>query len=625
MSVFRRYKILIFMATIVILSLAIALGFARNKDGRIVKGAGVITELNKPTVPNTFNSTVSNLWVKLTNFGFIGDDAFNNPSFEWPGGSGNHHLYQGSIWIAGKDPSGAIHCTAPDEEEVALTTDANDLVYLYDAADSRFDNRPNVDVSFAGSQVSSEDTYAEWTDLDAGRHNTGESPLGIKVIERTYKWTAGYNDDFIIWDYQIINVGLDSDQAEPWEGDTPQDLTEVYVGVRFDADVAYLGGGEYWYDDLTAYYQPKQISYLYDGDDPDVPGNDEGEYGVCPGYIYARLLKAEGKDPNGAMISYTDPVSHSWWTIDDDPTSDGLKYTYMSTPNYAGIPASPYDYRFLQTVGPFDLPSGDTINVVWAMGVSAGLENVILDSDWAKRIFDAGFLAATAPDAPELTVNQGEGQITLSWDNSAESSVDPLTGEQDFEGYRLYKSRRTDDAGNRVWVKLADYDQVNAIGANTGIQYQFVDTDIIPGYGYYYAVTAYDRGAPDEGLGILESSRRAASSFEFVIASGTVASTVDDIYVYPNPFIGSAAWDHEFTYDEPFRRRLAFANLPGACTISIFTLAGDLVDSFENPAGESLAIWDMISKSQQAIASGIYLYSVESDVGTHIGKFVVIQ
>ncbi len=623
MSVFRKYKILIFMATIVILVLAIALGFARNKDGRVVKGPGVITELKKPTVPDTYNSTVSNLWVKLSNYGFIGDDAFDNPSFEWPGGSGNHHLYQGSIWVAGKDPNGTVHCTAPDEEEIALTTDAADLVYLYGAADAgtRFDNRPNVNASFAGQEVSDEDTYADFTDLDAGRHNAGEAPLGIKIIERTYKWSASYNDDFIIWDYQIINIGLDTDD-DFTTGETQQDLTEVYIGMRFDADVSYLGGGEYWYDDLTDYNAENQISFLYDGDDPDVPGNDAGEYGVCPGYIYARLLQAQGGTP---YTSYTDPVSHSWWTIDDDPTSDPLKFTYMSTPNYAGIPASPYDYRFLQAVGPFDLPAGDTINVVWAMGVGAGIDASIRDTDWAKRIFNAGYLAATAPSPPVLSVSQGEGEIILSWDAAAEVSVDPLSGEQDFEGYALYKSRRNDDAGNKIWVKLADYDMVNAIGANTGITYEFTDTDVIPGYGYYYAITAYDRGAPDEGLGILESSQRAGVASQFVVASGTVKNTVDDIYVYPNPFVGSASWDHEYTYDEPFRRRLVFANLPGKCTISIFTLAGDLVDSFETPEGESLAIWNMINQSDQNIASGIYLYSVEADVGKHIGKFVVIR
>jgi len=618
MSVFRRNKILFLLAAIIIIAFIATLGFARNKDSKNVYSPGTFT---KPTVPTTFNSTVANLWVKLSNFGFIGDDAFNNPSFEWPGGSGNHYLYQGSFWIAGKDPGGVVHVTTPDEEETTLTTDAADKIYLYGDADAgtRFDNRPNLDPSFAGKAVSAEDTYAEYTDLDPGRHNPGESPLGIKIIERTYKWTAAYNDDFIIFDYQFINIGLDSDGD--LVADTPQDLTEVYAAIRFDADVSYLGGGEYWYDDLTAYYEPKQISYEYDGDDPDVPGNDVGEFGASAGYIYARFLK--GADP---YISYTDPVSHAWWTIDDDPSGDELKFVYMSTPGYAGVPASPYDYRFLQTVGPFTLNAGDTLNMVWAMGVGDGLDNVILDSDWAKRIFDSGFLAASAPSPPVLAeIEKEDGRVTLNWDATAEASVDPLTGESDFEGYRVYKSRRLDDAGNQVWVKVADFDKVNAIGANTGLQYQYVDKDIINGYGYNYAITSYDRGAPDEGLGILESSIRAASASAFVIASGEIRATADEIYVYPNPFVGSAEWDHEFTFNEPFRRKLVFANLPGECTIKIFTLSGDLVNTIENPEGESLAVWDMISRSDQSIVSGIYLYAVESDKGNHIGKFVVIQ
>jgi hypothetical protein len=606
---------------ILMIAIIATLGMARNKNDKVSTAPGT---LNKPTVPSTFNSTTANLWVKLSNFGFIGDDAFNNPSFEYPGGSGNHYLYQGSYWIAGKDPVGVVHCTTPDEEETTLSTDPADKLYLYSDADkgTRFDNRPNVDASFAGSQVSDEDTWASHTDLDPGRHNPGEAPLGIRVIERTYKWTAGYNDDFIIWDYQFINIGLDTD-GDYQTGETPQTLTDVYIAMRFDADVSFLGGGEYWYDDLTAYYAPKQISYLYDGDDPDVAGNDVGEYGASTGYIYARLLKGAGGTP---YTAYTDPVSHAWWTIDDDPSGDELKFVYMSTPGYAGVPASPYDYRFLQTTGPFTMAPGDTINMVWAMGVSEGLDNVILDSDWAKRIFDAGFLAASAPTAPVLQpIAKEDGQVTLRWDASSEQSVDPLTGEQDFEGYRVYKSRRLDDAGNQVWVKIADFDKVNTIGANTGLQYQFVDRDIINGYGYNYAITAYDRGAPSEGLGILESSIRSSTASAFVIASGEVRETADEVYVYPNPFVGSANWDHEFTQLEPFRRRLAFANLPGKCTIKIFTLSGDLVDTIENPEGESLAIWDMISRSEQSIVSGIYLYTVESDKGDHIGKFVVIQ
>jgi hypothetical protein len=332
------FKIKMFFLLIIVVGILflISFGYTMNKHGK---------KISKFPVPNTYNSTISNVWTKLSNYGFIGDDAFDNPSFEWPGGSGNHHLYQGSIWVAGKDPSNVIHCTAPDEEEITITiTDPGDTIRLFHPGDPYFQNRPNVHPSLADSQVSSEDTYAEYTDLDPGRHNAGESPLGVKIIERTYKWAASYTYDYIIFDYQIINIGLDSD-GDYSTGEIPQPLHEVYVGTRFDADVSYLAGGEYWYDDLVDYDPQNRISYIYDGDDPDVPGNDIGEFGASTGYIGSGLLKAEGGTP---YVSYTDPVSHAWWTIDDDPSSDDLKFAYMSTPIYAGIPAAPYDYRYLQ-------------------------------------------------------------------------------------------------------------------------------------------------------------------------------------------------------------------------------------------------------------------------------------
>jgi hypothetical protein len=214
----------------------------------------------------------------------------------------------------------------------------------------------------------------------------------------------------------------------------------------------------------------------------------------------------------------------------------------------------------------------------------------------------------------------------LGWDNSSEDSVDPLTKEQDFEGYRLYKSSRVDDFGNRIWIKIADYDRVNPIGANTGLRYSFTDYDVLNGFDYVYAITAYDRGAPDLGLDKLESSRRESVASVHLTMNPPAPEQLEDIYVYPNPYIGSAEWDHLFTEDEPYKRKLVFANLPpGQVKIKIFTLAGDLVDTIEKNDAESLLTWDLITRFDRALVSGIYLYTVESDLGAHIGKFVVIQ
>jgi hypothetical protein len=75
-------------------------------------------------------------------------------------------------------------------------------------------------------------------------------------------------------------------------------------------------------------------------------------------------------------------------------------------------------------------------------------------------------------------------------------------------------------------------------------------------------------------------------------------------------------------------------------TIRVFSLAGDLVQQlpFQGSAPEDLQYgrdpvaagsgsvsWNLISRNGQRIVSGIYLYSVESDLGRDVGRFVIIR
>jgi hypothetical protein len=82
-------------------------------------------------------------------------------------------------------------------------------------------------------------------------------------------------------------------------------------------------------------------------------------------------------------------------------------------------------------------------------------------------------------------------------------------------------------------------------------------------------------------------------------------------------------------------------NLPATKgTIHVYTLAGDLVidlpfDGTVAPdmqfgkdpvlAGQGSVPWNLISRNGQKIVSGIYMYSVDTDLGRQVGKFVVIR
>ena len=91
-----------------------------------------------------------------------------------------------------------------------------------------------------------------------------------------------------------------------------------------------------------------------------------------------------------------------------------------------------------------------------------------------------------------------------------------------------------------------------------------------------------------------------------------------------------------------------FYNLPQNCTITIYTVAGEIVDKinhdastytgddiawFENFADEDVVFsggmhsWDVVSEADQAIATGMYLYTVKDENSGDIqrGKLVIIK
>ncbi len=167
------------------------------------------------------------------------------------------------------------------------------------------------------------------------------------------------------------------------------------------------------------------------------------------------------------------------------------------------------------------------------------------------------------------------------------------------------------------------------------------------GIEYYTAVTAFDRGIPSNDLDYLESGRDADANMKVLFPGNTAKADMDDIYVVPNPYLGSSKFDGRRESDDKGdkSKRLWFVNLPKKCTIRIYTLAGDLVDTIKHNGAHGADIitiskaatqgitadgmheWDILSRYDQIIASGVYLFSVEDKESGDIkvGKFVIIK
>lgn len=68
-----------------------------------------------------------------------------------------------------------------------------------------------------------------------------------------------------------------------------------------------------------------------------------------------------------------------------------------------------------------------------------------------------------------------------------------------------------------------------------------------------------------------------------------------------------------------------FTNLPRSCKISIFSASGDLVKIIEHTDASSTEFWDLVSRNNQDVVSGLYLYIVETSDANATGKFVIIR
>jgi hypothetical protein len=160
-------------------------------------------------------------------------------------------------------------------------------------------------------------------------------------------------------------------------------------------------------------------------------------------------------------------------------------------------------------------------------------------------------------------------------------------------------------------------------------RYSFTDRNVTNGMVYFYSITPYAKWYDATTGRWVEIQAMPASNEDIaIIPRADAQDKLGKITVVPNPYVGGAQWDLTPSDIDPTGTKIGFYGLPRAkSTLRIFSLAGDLIREIEHDGadGNGTVWWNLVTRNGQDVVSGVYLFSVESDMGTYVGKFVIVR
>ena len=255
--------------------------------------------------------------------------------------------------------------------------------------------------------------------------------------------------------------------------------------------------------------------------------------------------------------------------------------------------------------------------------VFTGADSIIKTFKKARANFDlmeSGQALPMPPRPPAIfNVTSGGDRIIIDWSNEAES-------EPGFAGYRLYRLKFKPDTTLFTYDigqgQIIDLDEsIASIWTLDPGMDSYEDLTPIRGYDYYYYLETFDNGSNDNI--VLNSSKFFTLTNKAGFLKRPAGDKFEDIRVVPNPFHISA---RDLQYGVSAPDRLMFLDIPGECTIRIFTERGDLVDTIEHIDGSGDEAWNSITSYRQIIVSGLYIAHFDmGQEGSTIRKFTVIR
>jgi hypothetical protein len=443
--------------------------------------------------------------------------AFSDIPESWP-----------ALWAREKDPTGTF-------ESVIYNADGSSDTLYFPGIEPELgpDGFPDAPCGL-GVQADRE-AYFVVTDNDPQEGNTfasnqGVGPLNVRFDIWVLNYSSTFGNDGLIFIQKMTNVGKDT-------------LKDLYMGIAGDPDAPEQGGAE-WTDDMALLItenDPHIAEKLVDTSDAHLLENfaivydrDDAAEGYLTsgvGWVGAKFLDLTKFNSDGTDSTYGISTFYTF-EYSMDSQSDAQAYNEqmthgIQTPHHI----EPYEYDHYQKPysygpditwviagGPMDVAPGEQVIFTFADFVGINETDLTRNAKLFQSLYDNNCATPKPPDQPVVQAAVDESKVVLMWDDRSEFSLDPVTGKNAFQGYRVYRST---DRGN-TWgtvitdvngdptdffkpLAIYDYDDNVSgahamtdpriyynLGSNTGLKYSFVDNNIINGYEYWYAVSAYD-------------------------------------------------------------------------------------------------------------------------------------
>jgi hypothetical protein len=450
-----------------------------------------------------------NVATTVQNWGQIGGQShLGKPSGEWPKGSERHYLAEIKYWMGAVKPNGDTVVANSDDDflplssviggeesyRIRLSTDPTS--YNYDPSDTvglgigkpahgwrMWDSDSEEWVynkvwSFSSGMVDAGPVSLQESHYRFCDANSGVSVLGLELTQTVYQWNYSYNEDYLFVVLEIKNVSAN-------------DYSDFAFGVYCDFDVGGIVPGTFEngrLGDLVAFDASMNLAWTYDED-----GYDQG-WGplVKTGVMGTKYI--ETPDDIGMTAFRT-----GRW--EDLPDYDEGKYEFINSQQFdQSLP--PTDQYYVQCTRGINLSSGKTVRVVFALIAGYDEQDLKNNASMAQLVYDNYFIGPEPPQPARLVATSAYQKVKLTWDNSPESSVDPLSGKVDFKGYKIYRStdmgqtwgdlvRKPDGSLGPDYVPIAIFQKE---GPNDILPHTYTDRDLINGIEYWYSVVSFDEG-----------------------------------------------------------------------------------------------------------------------------------